>query len=31
MTPALSRLLFVSENYPQLKTDQNFRDPQQGF
>jgi LemA protein len=28
MTSALSRLLVVSENYPQLKSDQNFRDLQ---
>jgi LemA protein len=28
MTNALSRLLAVSENYPQLKSDQNFRDLQ---
>jgi LemA protein len=28
MTSALSRLLVVAENYPQLKTDQNFRDLQ---
>lgn len=28
MTSALSRLLAVSENYPQLKSDQNFRDLQ---
>src|SRR6187455_1931137 len=26
MTSALSRLIAVSENYPQLKSDQNFRD-----
>lgn len=26
MTSALSRLLVVAENYPQLKADQNFRD-----
>src|SRR5437870_7642181 len=26
MTSALSRLLVVSENYPQLKSDANFRD-----
>ena len=28
LTSALSRLLVVSENYPQLKSDQNFRDLQ---
>ena len=28
LTGALSRLLVVSENYPQLKSDQNFRDLQ---
>jgi len=28
MTSALSRLLVVAENYPQLKSDQNFRDLQ---
>jgi LemA protein len=28
MTSALSRLLVVTENYPQLKSDQNFRDLQ---
>jgi LemA protein len=28
MSSALSRLLVVSENYPQLKADQNFRDLQ---
>ena len=28
MTSALSRLLLVTENYPQLKSDQNFRDLQ---
>ncbi len=28
MTSALSRLLVVAENYPQLKADQNFRDLQ---
>jgi LemA protein len=28
MTSALSRLLLVVENYPQLKSDQNFRDLQ---
>ncbi len=28
LTSALSRLLAVSENYPQLKSDQNFRDLQ---
>ncbi len=28
MSGALSRLLVVSENYPQLKSDQNFRDLQ---
>ena len=28
MTSALSRLLAVAENYPQLKSDQNFRDLQ---
>lgn len=28
MTSALSRLLLVAENYPQLKSDQNFRDLQ---
>ena len=28
LTQALSRLLAVSENYPQLKSDQNFRDLQ---
>ena len=28
MTSALSRLLVVSENYPQLKSDANFRDLQ---
>ncbi len=28
LTGALSRLLAVSENYPQLKSDQNFRDLQ---
>jgi LemA protein len=28
MTGALSRLLVVAENYPQLKSDQNFRDLQ---
>jgi LemA protein len=28
MSSALSRLLVVSENYPQLKSDQNFRDLQ---
>jgi len=28
MSSALSRLLLVSENYPQLKADQNFRDLQ---
>lgn len=28
MTSSLSRLLMVSENYPQLKADQNFRDLQ---
>ncbi|MDP5008336.1 MAG: LemA family protein [Glaciimonas sp.] len=28
MTSALSRLMAVSENYPQLKADQNFRDLQ---
>ena len=28
VTSALSRLLVVSENYPQLKSDQNFRDLQ---
>lgn len=28
LTQALSRLLVVSENYPQLKSDQNFRDLQ---
>ena len=28
LSSALSRLLVVSENYPQLKTDQNFRDLQ---
>jgi len=28
LTSALSRLLLVSENYPQLKSDQNFRDLQ---
>ena len=28
MTSALSRLLMVAENYPQLKSDQNFRDLQ---
>ncbi len=28
MTSALSRLIAVSENYPQLKSDQNFRDLQ---
>lgn len=28
LTGALSRLLVVSENYPQLKADQNFRDLQ---
>lgn len=29
LSGALSRLLVVSENYPQLKSDQNFRDLQQ--
>jgi LemA protein len=29
LTGALSRLLVVSENYPQLQTNQNFRDLQQ--
>src|SRR5579863_6922171 len=28
LTSALSRLLVVTENYPQLKSDQNFRDLQ---
>ena len=28
LTSALSRLLLVAENYPQLKSDQNFRDLQ---
>jgi LemA protein len=28
MTSALSRLLVVAENYPQLKSDANFRDLQ---
>jgi LemA protein len=28
MTSALSRLLLVAENYPQLKSDANFRDLQ---
>jgi LemA protein len=28
LTQALSRLLLVAENYPQLKSDQNFRDLQ---
>ncbi|HEY0879736.1 MAG TPA: LemA family protein, partial [Zeimonas sp.] len=28
LTSALSRLLVVAENYPQLKSDQNFRDLQ---
>ncbi|MBI2320185.1 MAG: LemA family protein [Betaproteobacteria bacterium] len=28
MTSAISRLLLVAENYPQLKSDQNFRDLQ---
>ena len=28
MTSALSRLLVVAENYPQLKSDQNFRELQ---
>jgi LemA protein len=28
LTSALSRLLLVTENYPQLKSDQNFRDLQ---
>src|SRR3954454_3573294 len=28
LTSALSRLLMVTENYPQLKSDQNFRDLQ---
>jgi LemA protein len=28
LSSALSRLLVVSENYPQLKSDQNFRDLQ---
>ena len=28
LTQALSRLLAISENYPQLKSDQNFRDLQ---
>ena len=28
MTSALSRLLLIAENYPQLKSDQNFRDLQ---
>jgi len=28
LTSALKRLLAVSENYPQLKSDQNFRDLQ---
>ena len=28
LTGALSRLLVVAENYPQLKSDQNFRDLQ---
>ncbi|HRL34911.1 MAG TPA: LemA family protein, partial [Neisseria sp.] len=28
LSSALSRLLVVSENYPQLKADQNFRDLQ---
>jgi LemA protein len=28
LTSSLSRLLVVSENYPQLKTDANFRDLQ---
>src|SRR5512146_2375110 len=28
LTSALSRLLVVSQNYPQLKSDQNFRDLQ---
>jgi LemA protein len=28
MSSALSRLLLVTENYPQLKSDQNFRDLQ---
>src|SRR5690606_40063504 len=28
LTSALSRLLVVVENYPQLKSDQNFRDLQ---
>ena len=28
LTSALSRLLVVAENYPQLKSDANFRDPQ---
>jgi len=30
MTSALSRLLLVAENYPQLKSDANFRDLQAG-
>jgi len=31
LTSALSRLLVVTENYPQIKSDQNFRDLQAGL